>query len=138
MNNPETGGNLFIEEAKRIKQWFIDNNKVPPDGAAMWGRTTVKSGNIPPGASYGALRKANINISELLYYITENPKYKKADYAPVKPIDIVLEVTTKGNNIGDNYNKTREWKLNISNKINFVYSIKEVEDIVRPLLKNKG
>lgn len=53
-------------------------------------------------------------------------------------LDLVLEVTTNSNNLGAKYSKTMLWKLGISSKVKLALSVKEVEDIVRPLLKNKG
>lgn len=53
-------------------------------------------------------------------------------------IDLVLEVTTSTNNIGTKYKETAEWKLSLSNKVKFAYSLEEVEDIVRPLVKARG
>ncbi len=56
----------------------------------------------------------------------------------IPSLDLVLEVTTASNNLGAKYLDTVKWKLSVSNKVKFAYSIKEVEDIVRPLVKAKG
>lgn len=56
----------------------------------------------------------------------------------ILPIDLVLEVTTKSNNIGIKYKETATWKMSLSSNVIFAYSLQEVEDIVRPLLKDIG
>ena len=53
-------------------------------------------------------------------------------------IPLVLEVTSKYNKIGDKYKETAEWKKSLSKMVIFAYSLKEVEDIVRPLSKDSG
>jgi DNA-directed RNA polymerase subunit RPC12/RpoP len=53
----------------------------------------------------------------------------------IPKLDLVLEVTTKYNKISDKYRNTAEWKMGISNKVIFAYTIAEVEDIVRTSLK---
>lgn len=53
-------------------------------------------------------------------------------------IPIVLEVTSKYNKIGTKYKETAEWKKSLSNIVIFAYTLKEVEDIVRPLSKDSG
>ena len=50
-------------------------------------------------------------------------------------LDLVLEVTTSANNIGKKYKDTAAWKLSLSDKVKFAYSLKEVEDIVRSAMK---
>ena len=56
----------------------------------------------------------------------------------IKTIDLVLEVTSINNKIGQKYKDTAEWKKSLSSKVIFAYSLKEVEDIVRPLAKALG
>jgi hypothetical protein len=56
----------------------------------------------------------------------------------IKPLDILLEVTTKNNNIKSSYHNNLNFKLGISNKVKLVTSIKEVKDIVQPLMKVNG
>lgn len=53
-------------------------------------------------------------------------------------IPLVLEVTSKYNKIGKKYNETAAWKKSLSSIVIFAYSLKEVEDIVRPLPKDNG
>lgn len=65
-----------------------------------------------------------------------NTKHTADFYIPA--LDLVLEVTTSSNNLGKKYSDTMQWKLSISPKVKLALSVKEVEDIVRPLLKNKG
>lgn len=57
-------------------------------------------------------------------------------YIPIA--DLVLEVTSKYNKIGQKYKDTAAWKLSLSNKVKFAYSLSEVEDIVRPIAKALG
>lgn len=52
--------------------------------------------------------------------------------------NLVLEVTNRYNKLGTKYKETAEWKKSLSNTVHFAYSLKEVEDIVRPLSKDKG
>lgn len=56
----------------------------------------------------------------------------------IPTLDIILEVTTSSNNIGEKYQETATWKMSLSPKVKFAYSLHEVEDIVRPLVKAKG
>ena len=56
----------------------------------------------------------------------------------IEKLDLVLEVTTSTNKLAQSYHDTLEWKLALSNKVEFAYSIKEVEDIVRPRVKALG
>lgn len=56
----------------------------------------------------------------------------------IKSIDLVLEVTSSHNNIGQKYHDVAAWKLSLSPNVKFAYSLKEVEDIVRPLAKVLG
>lgn len=56
----------------------------------------------------------------------------------IPSLDLVLEVTSSSNNLSASYKATRDWKLSVSPKVRFAYSIAEVEDIVRPLVKAKG
>lgn len=56
----------------------------------------------------------------------------------IPKLDLILEVTTKSNNIGRKYNDTMSWKLSLSDKVHFAYSLTEVEDIVHSALKNAG
>ena len=64
-----------------------------------------------------------------------NTKHTADFYIP--SLDIVLEITTKSNNLRTKYYKTAEWKKSLSDKVIFAYSVKEVEDIVRSLLKDR-
>lgn len=50
-------------------------------------------------------------------------------------IDLVLEVTSKYNNIGEKYKETAKWKKSLSTNVMFAYSLAEVEDIVRSAMK---
>lgn len=54
----------------------------------------------------------------------------------VPKLNLVLEVTTTRNNLSNKYYETMLWKLSIDPSVKFAYSIKEVEDIVRAMLKN--
>ena len=56
----------------------------------------------------------------------------------IPSINLVLEVTTSSNNLGTKYKETAAWKMSLSNKVKFAYSLREVEDIVRPLVKASG
>lgn len=56
----------------------------------------------------------------------------------IPELDLVLEITTKSNNLSQKYLDTAKWKCKISTKVKFAYSVREVEDIVRPLVKAKG
>jgi hypothetical protein len=56
----------------------------------------------------------------------------------IPKIPLVLEVTSKYNKIGTKYKETALWKQSLSNIVIFAYSLSEVEDIVRPLLKISG
>lgn len=56
----------------------------------------------------------------------------------IKPINLVLEVTSSYNNLGTKYKETAAWKLSLSKTVKFAYSLQEVEDIVRPLVKASG
>jgi DNA-directed RNA polymerase subunit RPC12/RpoP len=56
----------------------------------------------------------------------------------IPSINLILEVTTSSNNLGTKYKDTAAWKLSLSNNVKFAYSLREVEDIVRPLVKIKG
>lgn len=53
----------------------------------------------------------------------------------IPSLNLVLEVTTNTNNIGNKYKETTEWKKSISNCVKFAYSLSEVEDIVRSTMK---
>jgi len=53
----------------------------------------------------------------------------------IPSIPLVLEITSKYNHLGTKYKETAEWKLSLSEIVKFVYSLKEVEDIVQPLVK---
>lgn len=50
----------------------------------------------------------------------------------IPKLDLVLEVTTKGAHmkVGEIYRTTHDWKLGLSDRVKFAYSIKQVEDIV--------
>lgn len=50
-------------------------------------------------------------------------------------LNLVLEVTSKYNKIGEKYKETAKWKLSLSTKVKFAYSLSEVEDIVRSAMK---
>ena len=56
----------------------------------------------------------------------------------IKSCNLVLEVTSASNNIGAKYKETASWKMSLSESVKFAYSLKEVEDIVRPLSKVSG
>lgn len=58
----------------------------------------------------------------------------KADFYLVD-YNIILEVTSKYNKIGAKYKETAEWKKSLSDNVIFAYSLQEVEDIVRSLVK---
>lgn len=54
--------------------------------------------------------------------------------------NLVIEVTSQYNKIGSKYKETAAWKLSLSNintKVIFAYSLSEVEDIVRSLVKTR-
>lgn len=53
----------------------------------------------------------------------------------IPSLNLVLEVTTKTNNIGGKYKETAEWKKGLSETVKFAYSLSEVEDIVRSAMK---
>lgn len=65
-----------------------------------------------------------------------NTKHSTDFYIP--SLDLILEVTSSNNNISKKYQATKEWKMSIDKRVVFAHSPKEVEDIVRPLLKDKG
>ena len=65
-----------------------------------------------------------------------NSKHTADFYIPT--LDLVLEVTTKSNNIGTKYTDTAAWKLSLSSMVRFAYSLSEVEDIVRLCMKVQG
>lgn len=75
-----------------------------------------------------------IRYSELFNEITSK---HTADFYLI-PYDIVLEVTTKTNNLKSTYEATLEGKARISSIIKVVRSVQQVKDIVRPLLKDNG
>lgn len=54
-------------------------------------------------------------------------------YIPL--LNLVLEVTTSTNSIGEKYKKTAEWKQSLDCSVKFAYSLSEVEDIVRSAVK---
>lgn len=56
----------------------------------------------------------------------------------IPKLNLVLEVTSKYNKIGDKYKQVAEWKKSLSKTVIFAYSLSEVEDIVRPLVKTIG
>lgn len=51
--------------------------------------------------------------------------------------NVVLEVTSRYNKIGIKYKETAEWKMSLSKNVLFAYSLQEVEDIVRSLVKTR-
>lgn len=53
----------------------------------------------------------------------------------IPSLNLILEVTTSNNNIGQKYKDTAEWKMSLSNNVKFAYSLSEVEDIVRSAMK---
>lgn len=53
----------------------------------------------------------------------------------IPKLDLVLEVTSKYNKIGEKYKETAEWKKSLSDKVVWAYSLSEVEDIVRSKMK---
>lgn len=53
----------------------------------------------------------------------------------IPSINLVLEVTSSNNNIGQKYKETAEWKMSLSTSVKFAYSLSEVEDIVRSAMK---
>ena len=57
-------------------------------------------------------------------------------YIPIA--NLVLEVTSDSNNLGSKYKETAAWKLSLSDKVQFAYSLQQVEDIVRPIAKVLG
>lgn len=65
-----------------------------------------------------------------------NTKHTADFYIPSIPL--VLEITSRYNKLGQAYKDTAKWKLSLSNIVKFAYSLKEVEDIVRPLVKACG
>lgn len=79
--------------------------------------------------------------------IVKQPKYKelfthiysnhRADFY-IKSLDLILEITTSRNNISKKYKENLEFKQSISDKVIVITSIKEVKDIVRPLVKANG
>jgi hypothetical protein len=79
--------------------------------------------------------------------ILRQPKYSdlflevtskhRADFY-ILPLDVILEITTKVNNIKDSYYDTLKIKQNISDRVFTATSIQEVKDIVRPLMKVSG
>lgn len=62
-----------------------------------------------------------------------NTKHTADFYIPI--LDLVLEVTSKYNKISKKYKETAEWKKSLSNKVVWVYSLSEAEDIVRSKMK---
>lgn len=62
-----------------------------------------------------------------------NSKHTADFYIPT--LGLVLEVTTKSNNLGTKYMETAAWKLSLSSMVKFAYSLSEVEDIVRSAMK---
>lgn len=62
-----------------------------------------------------------------------NTKHTADFYIP--SINLVLEVTSKYNKIGEKYKQIAEWKKSLSNVVKFAYSLSEVEDIVRSNMK---
>lgn len=75
-----------------------------------------------------------ISYSELFSDITSK---HTADFYLI-PYDIVLEVTTKTNNLKSTYEATLEGKARLSSIVKVVRSVEQVKDIVRPLLKGNG
>lgn len=58
----------------------------------------------------------------------------------IPKLDLVLEITTKKGvhmKLGHTYRTTHDWKLKVSDKVKFAYSIKQVEDIVRAALTER-
>lgn len=53
----------------------------------------------------------------------------------IPKLNLVLEVTSKYNKIGEKYKETAEWKKSLSSIVRFAYSLSEVEDIVRSVMK---
>lgn len=53
----------------------------------------------------------------------------------IPTLDLVLEVTSKYNKIGEKYKDTAEWKKSLSPIVQFAYSLSEVEDIVRSAMR---
>ena len=53
----------------------------------------------------------------------------------IPSLNLVLEVTSYNNNIGQKYKDTAEWKMSLSSSVKFAYSLSEVEDIVRSAMK---
>lgn len=53
----------------------------------------------------------------------------------IPKLQLVLEVTSKYNKIGEKYKEIAKWKKSLSKNVVFAYSLKEVEDIVRSAMK---
>lgn len=53
----------------------------------------------------------------------------------IPSLNLILEVTTSSNNIGQKYKDTAKWKMSLSSSVKFAYSLSEVEDIVRSAMK---
>lgn len=70
------------------------------------------------------------SYSELFHTNTKHT----ADFY-ISKLNLVLEVTTSSNNIGDKYKDTVKWKSSLSNSVKFAYSLNEVEDIVQTAMK---
>lgn len=52
--------------------------------------------------------------------------------------NLILEITSRYNKLGDKYKEVAKWKTSLSDNVKFAYSLKEVEDIVRPIAKALG
>lgn len=66
--------------------------------------------------------------------LTELQKYAQKWF---QDYNVVLEVTSRYNKIGIKYKETAEWKMSLSKNVLFAYSLQEVEDIVRSLVKTR-
>lgn len=158
----ETGDSLEAL-AEKARHWFITNNVEVPSGCREWQARSVRRGEIPPGTGITSLRRYGFNVTEFISAITgsgkkaykiilkylpekcviRQEKYDKlfntgtkhtADFY-IPSLNLVLEVTSSANNLGQKYKDTMEWKLSLSNMVKFAYSLKEVEDIVRSAMK---
>lgn len=165
ISNPnirEIGDNLETLAAK-ARLWFEKNNVSVPNGAKAWSKCSERRNEIPTGCSVNAIRRYGFNLTEFISQITGSGKHKH-NYDPITKVNLnlylgldwlsselvnghkrihtscnlVLEVTSASNNIGAKYKETASWKMSLSDSVKFAYSLKEVEDIVRPLSKVSG
>lgn len=81
------------------------------------------------------LKDPKLVIRQKKYHELFNTGTKHTADFYIPHLNLVLEVTSKYNKIGDLYKQTAEWKLSLSDTVKFAYSLHEVEDIVRSAMK---